>query len=487
MFANPAAAFQRELAELPQPGGAGEVYRSDRPSASTWFLVALMITALASFRTRPADEIFGAEAIDGQVIFQLLCWLVFGLVLMAMSAAARIDWRLITRGPLLWYGGFAVIAVGSVLYSPSPAMSGYRAVQLLVLIGLVASLGGGVRYLYHFSALYTLMNLAFLGANLCGAGLQATWVPWAEGDSVSILAQAGEGVWRFQSWFGHPSQIGVVGAMTVVGLLAKVDRKNAVRWAPIIGLTAFAVLITVSRTAIAGMAGGVLVVCLYRRRLPITLCAVGFVACLFALSDSGQDVVLRYLARGQSSDDLASFTGRDEVYADAIAKIGETGVLGNGFVANRKDLLVESKWGGVTHAHNLFLEATLSLGVLGLLAVSGVLVAAVALAVKLIRFPAVLRADDTDPDGPTDRAYIARPQTVGWELAAMLVPLTAFCLLDTGYSGTIQPFIVFMVLAFAYAQAELLLAREQLADAEVEDERAHILPFRRLGGEGATP
>jgi O-antigen ligase len=208
------------------------------------------------------------------------------------------------------------------------------------------------------------------------------------------------------------------------------------------------------------MALGFLIV-VWRRRLMLPFAmAVGLSAIAALIVPEIRDGIVDFLLRGQTEEDVASLTGRTDLYATALERL-ERISLGEGFRAARANLLDEENWGqGVSHAHNLVLEALISLGAPGAAAVLASLVCFGSYAVRVAWHPWYRRFGS---NGPASEAL------------AVFFPILAFCVLDSGFAMNANPFVIAFIFFAAKVRAQLLalrIATEAIAIPKASGSRA---------------
>jgi O-antigen ligase len=404
----------------------------------------LMLTSFASFRSRAEMDLWSSSGFDLQVKFQALTWVALGCLAAILVLNGRADLRLLTRGPLFWFSAFTGLAVLSAIYSDSHALTAFRATQLAVGIVLVTSLREHLSRFYLFAYVFIGINwLLFAVANL---GLHGGQV-WLTGqlDAHLISAQGtGEGAWRMQTAYGHPSILSIVAAMALAGIAARAKRHDWTTWGPLAIWMVLTLGLTISRTAIVGALAGLVVVALGRRLLLPAVLAVGVVGPILMFPAPMQALAAKYFMRGQTAQEFRTLTGRAEVYATALSRASEAWHTGYGFASNRKNLFTEHGEEGITHAHNLVLEALTGTGVLGV---------ATALLV-LVSWTAMLwwiwqrRAGWSESDS-----------TRALELCGMLLPVLAFCILDRGFVSEINAFLMLFMMVLAQT-TQLVLDHE---------------------------
>jgi O-antigen ligase len=389
-----------------------------------------MLATFANFRVRSVTELTEGHAIDAQVVFQVVSWLCFGMFAAWAVLRGRANRSLISRGPLAWYLGFIMIALLSAAYSPSPALSAFTAAQHGVALVLVISLGKRLRHLLPFVLMYILVNwlLVLLGALHINFGL--SWITAPEASRI----WTDEPSWRFASAFGHPSQIGIVAAAAFLMMPGR--SRSSFGRAAWMTLTVLTLLLTVSRTAIAGFAVGLLLIIIMRRRI-ILLCLGGWLIILAILVGPSRSVITAYITRGQSGEDMASLTGRVPIYEDAISRVEDHWAFGQGFLSTRVLLLNDQGDGnGTVHPHNLLLAALTGMGIGGAVLALGSILSLFATVIKLLR-------RTRDHPGIRQQAL---------SCAASVMPLAAFCILDAGFAAKMSPFVLLYLVSAARAQ-----------------------------------
>lgn len=90
-----------------------------------------------------------------------------------------------------------------------------------------------------------------------------------------------------------------------------------------------------------------------------------------------------YLLRGQSAADIMSFSGRAPLWSLSLDLLADSPIVGFGYGSSRIVLIEAFPWSG--GAHNLWLEVALSLGTIGVLLVTGLLLWSLARGRRLLR------------------------------------------------------------------------------------------------------
>ncbi len=348
---------------------------------------ALVFLAGTKFRARDARASLALE-IDAQILLELGLYGALGAGLLAVVASRFVP--LNRPGPFeLLLVAFAGVIVASLLWTTAPALAAARAVQLILLL------------FWALLAVRALTN----AETLLSVGVGVTvWVLLFSGLAMVMPPLTYEGPVEFARffWFSmHPIQCATFAAIAMIfvasyALLAD-DRKAGLR---MVGAVAcgMALLIVVLATrsrgpfvALATALAALLALRFLRTwRAPFAM-AVAAAAALYyinvglSLSDlltatTGTDnQVVAFLIRNQSAEQLASLTGRADLWSLAIELIRERPLFGHGYQSSRGLLLDDFSW--ASYAHNAFLQVLLEIGLVGgaLLIVSVLMAVAITL------------------------------------------------------------------------------------------------------------
>jgi O-antigen ligase len=157
------------------------------------------------------------------------------------------------------------------------------------------------------------------------------------------------------------------------------NRRNKKAWIllPFRGFLLFIMVSAVSRFSIAAFLIGGLFYFLFRtignfRSWIMIFSGAGFLAAFLLLSfsfDQGwSKSISRYLLRGQSAQELTSFTGRTLIWQYSLEKAVESPIIGHGYGVTRFAIGTLPKVDyQPPHCHNDFLEVFLATGFLGLI------------------------------------------------------------------------------------------------------------------------
>lgn len=432
---------------------ANSQQRSFRSSLLIWCAILLTFTGLRP--PRHPSELMKSGGFDWQVKLQAIIWVCLGVVGLLLIVRRRADLRLIRSGPLFWYLGFVVLALISAAWSASPLVTAYRAVQHGVAVVLVISLREQLRNLNLYLGIYIALNWVFVALWATGLHGGNDWIAGSADQGTAFMAQAGDLQWRFRSTAGHPSHISIVAGVAAISLAMRTSGRHWLARSMGCGWMMVTVVLTVSRTAIAGMFGGLFLVAFSRHKLAIVLCVAGIVIPAAMLSRPVRDKAGKYLRRGQTTRQFGSMTGRVPIYERVLEKARDNAMTGIGFQSMRVDPIAE----GWLHTHNLFLESLTSLGVVGVLMSLMVLLSSGAGIITLLM-------QQHGRDGPNRLA--------AWENAAMAVPLLAFCILDVGFFAALNATVMTYIAVMAKIQTDVLeSAQERNVTAIQVDPQGH--------------
>ena len=261
-----------------------------------------------------------------------------------------------------------VLAVSSSLWSRVPIFSFVRGGQLVVVGVLTAATAaawsGGRR---NLESDWRSIWVGFVAVT----GL-ATAVSLALGVSVGG---------RF-TWPGHHP--GVTAGIIAVATLACLSMLLEPGWRItgrlkrllplLVAAGVIALGLTVSRTAILGLTASIVVLFVSASRSRFDLRMLGISTLILVAGSTVaafSEQVLRFVARGANLSELATITGRTELWAYALTVLGQSPIGGFGYGAGRLVLSEEIPWAGT--GHNLWVEAGISLGLMGLVCVTALL------------------------------------------------------------------------------------------------------------------
>ncbi|HUG68358.1 MAG TPA: O-antigen ligase family protein [Pirellulaceae bacterium] len=416
--------------------------------------VVIWLMILGTFTPLERDEAANGVATDAfarvKLVVRLVCLAVLSVSLVTIPRGDR--WQTIKWffGPMLVYIAWAFT---SASWSPLKSVSVGQALSLLSLWALGASIAFRFRndedaaYLFkHAAGALVVFNSVLLAAFVMSGG----------GDE------------RFSFAYAHPTAAGSTASIGIL-LLAMALLQGKWSWAKWIFLPGMLVHLGVliaaeSRTALLLLilcAGLTLLLSMRPGTWAVSFVATSLLFSSYLFLDGGLEGVnelgtdmTRYLERGQTRDELAAFSGREELWEVMWESHREAPVFGHGyFVTSRSGEL--DIWGRETNftAHNMMFQALITTGYIGCLLFSWAL-----LQPLLATFQSL------------------SCQTLDKTLALMWLNialwLVGWGLMDPGIVGPLAPNSVVIFVALGLVAGNTALARETWGQPETPRSRA---------------
>lgn len=181
---------------------------------------------------------------------------------------------------------------------------------------------------------------------------------------------------RLGGIYGNPNQVGETAALALLlafvawfHLRVRVSLLLLLLVVPVCGAS---LVLSQSRSAMLGLAAGISAVVLRRHPfllLPTISIGAAVGAIVYAYPDA-IDVLIGLVARAGNVAQVTTFTGRTEIWQFVTSEIAKSPALGHGFASTRELILKGHvfAWGWTTNsAHNLWLQAWVSTGGVGLM------------------------------------------------------------------------------------------------------------------------
>ena len=201
--------------------------------------------------------------------------------------------------------------------------------------------------------------------------------------------------WRYYRFIGteHPNVLAVYAALMIVTGLMLLKQNAQLRWllwATILAGVA-ALILTKSRTTLLALVAALTISGLLRAEPKWRM--VGLIAGSFIISVMGLAISIFHLwdrigvaaAMGRT-EHLSSLTGRVPLWLELLKHAAERPWCGSGYGAFWDSKMIQRTseiflW-EITHAHSVFLEALLNLGIVGLIAYSALLLSTLGISAK---------------------------------------------------------------------------------------------------------
>ena len=336
-----------------------------RPRAS-WLIPAwFALLFISEFRFEHRSVLASAQGVTStRVILEFSIYCLVGLI--AGTYLVRAGWASSRSTGLDLLFAYGLIAMISAAWSLAPLFSAVRGSQVVAL-GLLAK----------------------ASTALWAAEKRSLQVDWRRIWLVYVALISMLGVWGFIvpdtrddrfAWQGmHPVLVGaLLGVSVVACTFLLMDSKYGSRTTR--GLLRIAwiwclwlLILTVTRSALAATSVSLLgLLVVYGKHGSPKQRALLFFATgsASALLWWFAPVITAYVLRGQTTEEFATLTGRVELWDYAGDQFWNAPILGQGFGSGRVLLTEAFPWGGT--GHNLWVEAGLGLGLLGIILVSAI-------------------------------------------------------------------------------------------------------------------
>lgn len=342
--------------------------------AESWalqiLLALVLFVTIGNFRSRAWTD----KSLDWQVLLKGSVWLTAGAV-----GALHLSrtWPLLAMPRVLAGGLFLAILLISTLWSPVPGYTLMSAGAYVCLFLFALTL------VHHLDQRALLLAAAVgLGAIVVPSLMLAPVTNSLAGFSPGSTAALEN---RLAGLSDHPIGLAETSALFILACGALVPKVARRRWLLVVliavGLATMA--LTQSRMPGVAMLVAVTVVAVYRRGawgalLPFVL-LVGTGVTLLVLS-YGLDAllsrdVLRLVSRSGSVQEVTTLSGRLRVWEVVLAQIAAAPWFGYGHAAGQEVLFSRFDSWSLVHAHNLFLQSLLFVGIIGTLPLAGAVLA----------------------------------------------------------------------------------------------------------------
>ncbi|TAN55383.1 MAG: O-antigen ligase domain-containing protein [Magnetospirillum sp.] len=323
-------------------------------------MAALIFLTDATFRSRSwADKSF-----DWQVMLKGLVW--FGCGLGGTLRLGRTLPRL-TTPPMLFVLLFVVALGLSTAWSPSPSYTFLSAMGFLCFL-LFAAAAAEVLDERHM-----LLGLAIGGGLIVLPSLAVS--PFAMGLTPLSPGSTGE-VGRLRGITDHPIPLAESSAIFIFACLALLGHVRRFGGRALLVILAAAgiatALLTQSRLPVLAMAAAAAVYWSFRRGGALLVMPVlaGFITVILATESVAgfarllPSDILESLSRSGHSKEILTLSGRLLIWPYVMEQIADAPWLGHGHAAGIALFRGFTPW-RITHAHNAYLQALLSVGIVG--------------------------------------------------------------------------------------------------------------------------
>ncbi len=268
----------------------------------------------------------------------------------------------------IWPGMLALAYVGlSALSIPSSVNLSYSLAAWVSLVGVALLVPAAIRVLGPRDFLLAIL------AGLC-MHLVGSWIAYLLFPAVGVFHEqvTRDDVFERMGGLAHPNELGFYSALTILLAASLGTRRQLGTFAVCIAVAlGAATLVTCfSRTAMISCAIGLAVVWKHHlvsrgNAVALTMLACVGVLGVFAALGTGKldwqiAELMTKVTKSGSTDELATATGRTEIWRYAVGLIGESPLVGYGYCAARFVMEDHSY-----HGHNIVINAMLFSGIPG--------------------------------------------------------------------------------------------------------------------------
>lgn len=331
-----------------------------------WAIASLLVFVIFGLSLSLRTREYGETGLDWQNGLKMATWM---LIVGVGIVQAKHFAPLFCQKAVALAGLFGLVALLSAGWSLTPAYTAANSMGVIAYL-VLACLAVSALGIDATLRVVTFTLLAYIALALTASVLfpQMAWLP----------PSASEASFRLRGLSGHPNVLGEQAALLVT--FALVARSRQLVGRPILACALFlgftTLLASGSRTTTMATLVAWFVVALRERGLllPAVLAALGFASIGGLLASAGQipnvEPLLGSLARSGSVNEIATLTGRTDLWTVAVDLIASRPWLGWGF--NGTEALIVGSVGRAfvgdpVNMHNMYIQVVLSLGILGAL------------------------------------------------------------------------------------------------------------------------
>lgn len=362
----------------------------------TWWhwLWLIMVASNFVFRTRDIETVH-QNPLDTAAVYRVSMVGITAFVLILRLVLRRPPWmRSLFQGLVGLVAVFACVCVLSSVWSVNPPWTLYKSLEYLVDISLLAAILATAKETEDYESL---LNWTWV---ICG---MLVVVAWLEAPIWPDEALEGAG-----GYMGGPLQyrlsgvypglgfnmLGTYGAImstiAICRLLPSGDRKVDRLWySSVLVVGMITMVFAQTRSAIGGFVIGSILAFILTKRIRFGM-VLGLAALAVMLVTGASGTMTEFLERGQSTDQLASLSGRTEWWGVAWEAFKLRPLTGYGAFASGMSVFPKLGVKEITPLHSDYVETLVGLGVWGPLLIIAGLIATWWVLLKYFRkFPAM--------------------------------------------------------------------------------------------------
>jgi len=337
----------------------------------TWWhwLWLIMVASNFVFRTRDIETV-NQQPLDTAAIYRVSLVGLTAFLLVLRLVMRRPNWlSSLFTGLVGVVTAFALTCVLSTVWSVNPPWTLYKSLEYLVDISLQAAILATVR---SIESIETLMDWTWV---ICGVLVTVAWIEapiWPE-DALEGSGGYMGGPLQYRLSGVYPglgfNMLGTYGAIlatvAICRLLPTAGRKFDRLWYSAVFLLGTVTMVFAqTRSAIGGFVVGVLLAFIFTKRIRLGLVLGAGSALVLAVSGAGGKV-MEFLQRGQSTDQIASLSGRTEWWGAAWEAFKLRPFTGYGAFAAGMSVFSRLGVKEITPLHSDYVEVLVGIGFWG--------------------------------------------------------------------------------------------------------------------------
>lgn len=339
-----------------------------------WHILWLLIFASALvFRVRGVNAI-EQDPVDAWALYRIGLEAIVTLALLIRLALRRTPWfGSMFRGFVGALTAFGLVELASTAWSVYPAWTFYKSCEYLLDIALLAAVLATLQSIKSYKDLFDWTWLLY------GLLLLSVWIglviwpqqalyPNGKNIGVGILGIRLTGVLPAVSSNDIGTYAAILALVALCRLLPIAGKKSDRAWYILLFTASMATMVlSQTRSAIAGFLFGVFLLLLFSRRLGLSAVLTFVVAPLLVASSLG-GLIWTFLERGQNAQQLESLSSRVTWWSFAWQKFMERPLTGYGaYAAGRFAVLARIGMVKTSTMHSDYLEMIVGTGIWGLI------------------------------------------------------------------------------------------------------------------------
>jgi len=347
-----------------------EKYRVFRQQMTWWhWLWLIMVASNFVFRTRDIGSV-QENPLDA--------WAAYRIGLVGITAFVLLI-RLVLKRPH-WMGSlfhglpgvvatFALICILSTVWSFNPPWTLYKSIEYLIDISLLAAILATVSSLESYESL---MDWTWI---ICGLLVTVAWIEapiWPEealegsgGYMGGPLQYRLSGVYPGQGYNMLGTYGAILATIAICRLLPTAAKKIDRAWyLVLLGLGVITMVFAQTRSAIGGFLVGVILALIFTKRVKLIALFAAIGGVIFAFTGAG-NLMTEFLERGQTTEQLASLSGRLEWWGVAWEAFKQHPLTGYGAFTSGMSVFPKLGVKEITPLHSDYVETLVGIGMWG--------------------------------------------------------------------------------------------------------------------------